>query len=143
MSPSCQYSFAAVENAPNWSQMQSQFWPRSCRSACPAGVSNDKRQGYGTHFDDNTIDKSGVTTPPRMIGNGSRNSEVQIETASDSNSEHPQLQQMRTDSKGTREQDVLRQITEELLIEQATERHNQKELQTRLLEPRLKQRLND
>ena len=36
---------------------------------------------------------------------------------------------MRTDAKGTREQEILRQMTEELLIDQTTELLNQKELQ--------------
>ena len=64
-----------------------------------------------------------------MLGNGSENCEVPIETASDSNLEQPQLQQMRTDAKGTREQEVLRQITDELFSEHATELLNKKELQ--------------
>ena len=37
----------------------------------PAGVSNAERQGVGSHFDENTIDKRVVTTHPRMLGNGS------------------------------------------------------------------------
>ena len=64
-----------------------------------------------------------------MLGNGSGNCVVPIETASDSNLENSNRQQMRTDAKGTREQEGLRQMREELLIEQATELLNQKELQ--------------
>ncbi len=79
------------------------------------GISHAERKGGGSHFDDNTIDKRGVTTPPR--GNGSEQCEVQNETASDAILERSQLQQMRTDAKRTREHDVFRQMTEELFID--------------------------
>ncbi len=94
-----------------------------------AGISHAEIQVVDSHFDDNTIDKMGVTTPQRMLGNESGKCEVPIETASDSNLENSHRKQMRTDAKGTREQKVLKQMTEELLIEQATELLNQKELQ--------------
>ena len=86
-----------------------------------AGVSNAERHGFGSHFDDNTIDKRWVTTLPRILDNGSEKCDVQIETASDSKLENSHRQQMRTDAKGKQEQEVLRRRTDELLIEQATQ----------------------
>ncbi len=66
----------------------------------------------------------GVTTPPR--GKRREQCEVTNKAASDFNLEDSQLQQLRTDAKCTREQKVLIQITEKLIIEQATELLNQK-----------------
>ncbi len=93
-----------------------------------AGVSHAERQGGGSHFDDNRQDElRGVTTPPR--GNGSKQCEVPTKTASDFILEDSQLQQLRTDSQLTREQESFRQMTEELLIGQTRKLLNQEELQ--------------
>ncbi len=93
-----------------------------------AGVSHSEGHEVGCHLTNTSKDDlQGVKTPPR--GNGSEKCEVPNKTASDFILEDSQLQQMRTDEQGTREHEVFRQRSEELLIGQTKELLNQEELQ--------------